>query len=63
MELRCIKCGEESCIKLDLADGVTLSCPECDAEYEVNEVRQVCETWMKLVNWIDHHPARTTAKA
>ena len=58
MELHCIRCGQSAAIKLDLDDCDLLTCPECDEEFSVDDVRQHCEAWMRMVAWIETSPAR-----
>lgn len=61
-ELHCIRCGEAASIKLDLDDCDRLTCPECDANYTLSDIREHCEAWMKLVRWIETSPMRQTTE-
>jgi hypothetical protein len=58
MNLICPKCLEEQPVRLDLADGDTLSCPGCDEEYSLDAVQAMVEGWAKLLPWLRLHPAR-----
>ncbi|VTU02456.1 unnamed protein product [Gemmataceae bacterium] len=55
----CPKCLSEAAVSLDLDDGDTLRCPECDEAYSVAEVVAVIQSWSKLLPWLLSHPART----
>lgn len=57
-DLICPKCLSESAVRLDIADGDTLSCPECDGEFTVADVEQLVVCWSKLLPWLKSHPAR-----
>jgi hypothetical protein len=58
MELTCIKCGAEAEIHFNLADGDTCHCPECDADFTIDEVESLIEQWGKILPWLKQHPAR-----
>lgn len=58
MSLICPRCLEEQCVKLDLADGDTLTCPGCDEEYSLATVEALVEGWAKILPWLKQHPAR-----
>lgn len=60
MNVICPKCLEEAAVTLDLNDGDTLHCPECDEEYTVAAVRGLVDSWAKLLPWLEAHPARTS---
>lgn len=63
MELTCIKCGAEAAIRVDLTDGDTCHCPECDDEFTVSEVETLVEQWSAVLPWLKSHPARTAEAA
>lgn len=63
METICPKCLEVCTILLDLADGDTCTCMNCDEEYTVADVRGLVAAWGPLLKWIDAHPARAAADA
>lgn len=55
--LICPKCLAESCLKIDIADGDTITCPECEDEYSYTDVRAVVESWGPVVaKWLAAHP-------
>lgn len=58
MNVMCPKCLSETCVKLDVTDGDTLSCPDCEEEYTVADVEALVESWGRLLPWIRSHPAR-----
>lgn len=58
MTLICPKCLTDACITLDLDDGDTLRCNDCEEEYTVEDVSALVESWSKLLPWIKQHPAR-----
>jgi hypothetical protein len=58
MELTCIKCGEQACIQLDLSDGDTFRCPECEQDFTLAEVEQAIGNWQKVIAWVKLCPAR-----
>jgi hypothetical protein len=61
MKTICPKCMEESAICVDLADGDTLTCAECDEEYSLGAVIDLVESWGRLLPWLRSHPARAAA--
>ena len=58
MNLTCPRCMCEACIKLDLADGETMSCPDCNEEITVSDIESLIEGWSKILPWLRAHPAR-----
>ena len=56
MTLHCILCGAEAAIKLDLADGDTLSCPDCGEDFAVADVKDRINEWQTALNWIETMP-------
>jgi hypothetical protein len=61
METICPKCGEDTCIKIDLADGDTCTCTGCDEEFSVGTMRALVASWGPLLAWLDGHPAKKGA--
>lgn len=59
----CPKCMAEASVKLDVNDGDTLSCPECEEEYSLSDVEAVVESWAALLPWLKAHPARQVVQA
>lgn len=59
MPVTCPKCLSEAAVSLDLDDGDTLRCPECDETYSVAEVEAVVASWARLLPWLKAHPARS----
>jgi transcription elongation factor Elf1 len=51
--LRCISCGEEGVIRLDLDDCATLHCTDCEAEFGLDDVRALIAKWQRVVDWLD----------
>lgn len=58
MEAICPRCGEDTAITIDLTDGDTCHCPECDSEFTADGVRALIAAWGPLLDWIDAHPSR-----
>lgn len=58
LKVTCLKCGEEGTSLLNLSDGDTITCSECDAEFTVVDIKDIVGTWAKLLPWIESHPAR-----
>ena len=59
METMCPRCLERNAtVTLDLADGDTLHCNDCDEEFTVADVEALVESWSKLLPWLKQHPAR-----
>lgn len=59
MDLTCIKCGEVAAIRLDLTDGDTMTCPDCDGEFTVGDIEALIDQWGAVLPWLRSHPART----
>ncbi|HEX4614002.1 MAG TPA: hypothetical protein VH092_37820 [Urbifossiella sp.] len=49
MTLTCPKCLEEHPVRLDVADGVTLTCGGCEEEYTAAAVRRVVDSWLLVL--------------
>jgi hypothetical protein len=59
MMVTCPKClTEGATVTLDLDDGDTLRCQECEESYSVADVEAVVACWSKLLPWLRAHPAR-----
>jgi hypothetical protein len=56
MTLHCILCGADAAIKLDLADGETLTCPECGDDFAIADVQERVDQWSKALKWIATMP-------
>lgn len=54
--LRCVLCGAEATISLDLDDLDTFHCPECSEDFTADDVRAQIEAWGKVLAWIDSAP-------
>lgn len=55
----CPRCGEdEGTIYLNLADGRTLRCNDCDGEFDADDVKDLIGRWRPVLEWIDTIPAR-----
>lgn len=63
MELTCIKCGEKAAIQMDLTDGDTLFCPECNQDFTVADVEACIQGWQRLVGWMRQCPSRVEEPA
>lgn len=53
----CPKCMAEASITLDVNDGDTLRCLDCEEEYSLSDVEAVVESWARLLPWLKAHPA------
>jgi hypothetical protein len=58
MFLVCPKCTVKGVIRLDLDDGDTLTCMECDEGFSFNDVKAMIASWGPIIPWLDSHPAR-----
>lgn len=54
----CPKCFEETSIKVNIEDGDTLECPNCEEEFSLSNVIDMIESWKGLLPWLKSHPAR-----
>ncbi len=59
-ELTCILCGQDVAIRLDLADGDTFYCPDCDGDFSVSQVRETVGKWQRCLAWLDAMPREPT---
>jgi hypothetical protein len=60
----CPKCLDpDAVVRLNVADGDTLTCGGCEEEYSAARVREMVASWAKVLPWIEAHPARTEAAA
>lgn len=62
MNVICPKCLTEACVTVDVNDGDTLGCPECNEEYSLGDVAAMLTSWGKILPWLKSHPARTPAE-
>ena len=58
--LPCLRCGEEVAITLDLDDCCTFRCPECNADFTVDEVQTTMNLWAEVLTWLDTAPKLRT---
>lgn len=58
MEVRCILCGQVNCVNLDVEDGKTFHCTQCDETFDAGDVDTAVNNWLKVLAWAEHHPAR-----
>lgn len=57
MKLPCPFCGEaDATITLNLCDGDTLHCGECDSEFTPADVKRIIDDWGKALAWIATMP-------
>lgn len=61
MNVVCPNCLSESKIAVDVADGDSLFCLECEENYTVSEVIECIESWAAVLPWLKSHPARQAA--
>ena len=61
MNVICPRCLCSSAITLDVTDGDSLHCPECDEDYTLTDVVELVESWGKVLPWLMAHPARVEA--
>ena len=51
--LRCLICGHEDCVSLDLDDLKTFRCRECEDEFSIDTVEEVVKSWQKVAAWVE----------
>lgn len=56
MKLVCPRCLTESVIRLDLDDGETMTCEECNDTFTVADLVAILESWSKLLPWLKACP-------
>ena len=62
--LPCLKCGAtEGQLTLDVRDGDTLRCDQCNDEFTLADVEQTLAAWTAALPWLKSHPARTPCVA
>jgi transcription elongation factor Elf1 len=54
--VRCLHCGEEETVRLDVHDLHTFHCSSCDAELSTDDVRAEMSRWAQLLTWIETAP-------
>jgi hypothetical protein len=54
--LRCIICGDEGTVHVNLADVHSFNCNECTNEFSDEVVRQQIEAWTAVLAWADLAP-------
>ena len=59
MNTMCPKClCEDATVALDISDGDTLRCRDCDEEYTLGDIEALVASWGRLLPWLRAHPAR-----
>lgn len=59
MTVTCPKClVDGSHVTVDLDDGDTLRCQDCEEQYTVAEIEAIVVSWSKLLPWLKAHPSR-----
>jgi uncharacterized protein (DUF983 family) len=51
--VRCIRCGQEECIRLNVNNLDTFSCSACDEDFTADDVRTELARWARLLAWLD----------
>jgi transcription elongation factor Elf1 len=54
--VRCLHCGEEETVRLDVHDLDTFHCSSCDTEFTTDTVRAEMARWARLLAWLDTAP-------
>lgn len=55
--LPCPHCGEtDASITLNLADGESFTCLECENDFTAADVRSFIARWTRLLTWLDGMP-------
>jgi len=55
--LPCPCCGEANAtITLNLADGESLACQDCSADFSTADVRNFIAKWAPMLAWVDAMP-------
>ena len=58
-DVPCLKCGEVGGMNLNINgmdDSAAFKCSECDAEFGVEDVMLVLDTWRAAIEWIRSAP-------
>lgn len=50
--LICPRCLSQSDMRLDIADGETLTCPTCDEPSRVPDIEALIECWSVVLPWL-----------
>jgi transcription elongation factor Elf1 len=56
--LRCPLCGEEGLISLDLDDGATFRCGQCEDTFDAKAARAMIDPWERVLAWVSTCPTR-----
>ena len=59
--LRCILCGGEDVVSLDLDDCKTFRCSHCGDTFDVADVTNHIAEWQAVLEWIKHPRAEVKA--
>lgn len=51
--LRCVLCGQEDCVSVDLDDLETFRCRQCEEEFTRADVVQQVAAWGRVLAWVD----------
>ena len=66
MKLICPFCGDaDAAFTLDLLDGDTMTCGQCDTEFTADQARErldeLAACWAPVLDWLKLHPAHQPA--
>ena len=53
---RCILCGAEESVRVDLHDLTSFTCTACEDDFTADDVREHVKAWAKVLAWIDTAP-------
>ncbi len=55
--VKCILCGEEGNVHVDLHDVASFHCNECDGDFTLDDVKAVLSRWQTCIAWLESAPA------
>lgn len=59
--MTCPRCLTATSVRLDLDDGETLTCPDCEETFTVGNIQSIIESWTRVLPWLLTHPGRAVA--
>ena len=56
IKVKCICCGEEDSVFVNVADVDSFRCTSCDNEFTREEVQTMMDAWKRLFTFLDKFP-------
>lgn len=64
VKICCPACMDsDATVTVDLRTGQNFVCSDCNAEFTLENIQDVIQSWSKILPWLNSHPAVKSAKS